>query len=114
MVIKTTIYVINNLNVRKTMHAIVCKYNHSPDRGYTQNTKVAITYASIYHWLYLLIKSKRKNDDSLRTNIFLQTYRISYRNKFFQKEFNLRLYEGLKEKKMDFNINSENYLPEYL
>lgn len=53
----------------------------------------------LYHWLYLLIKSKRKNDDSLRTNIFLQTYRISYRNKFFQKEFNLRLYEGLKEKK---------------
>lgn len=103
MVIKTTIYVINNLNVRKTMHAIVCKYNHSHDRGYTQNTKVAITYASIYHmhWLYLLIKSKRKNDDSLRTNIFLQTY-ISYSNKFFQKEFNLRLYEGLKEKKNGF------------
>lgn len=81
------------------MHAIVCKYNHSHDRGYTQNTKVAIIYASIYHWLYLLIKSKRKNDDSLRTNIFLQTYRISYRNKFFQKEFNLRLYEDLKQKK---------------
>lgn len=80
------------------MHAIVCKYNHSSDRGYTQNTKVPITYASIYHWQYLLIKSKRKNDDSLRTNIFLQTYRISYRNKFFQKEFNLRLYEDLKQK----------------
>lgn len=112
MVIKTTIYVINNLNVRKTMHAIVCKYNHSPDRGYTQNTKVAITYASIYHWQYLLIKSKRKNDDSLRTNIFLQTYRISTGINFSKRNLIYDCMKALNKKK--FNMNSENYLPEYL
>lgn len=100
MVIKTTMLLTILMSEKLCMLSYVNITTHMTGDIHKIQKQLSYMHRSIlYHWLYLLIKSKRKNDDSLRTNIFLQTYRISYRNKFFQKEFNLRLYEDLKQKK---------------